>query len=414
MRWLIKHGNLFLEDCNGFRFRDMLIDQGRILEISESIHDPTASLIELNLHYYVIPGLIDLHCHLREPGQSEKETIKTGTQAAAKGGYTRITAMANTNPPISTVELFDTITDKISKEAIIPVIQAGTISQNLEGQTLSDVLKKNKCHVYSDDGFGIENPDLLVQAIKHAKQNKLILLLHEEFKDRSSPEAESDMVERDLLLSESLDYRIHFTHLSSRLSINALEKAKDRNQPFTADVTPHHLFFSDYSVFPKNPNFKVKPPICTLEDQNALIKAINDKIVQYISTDHAPHTKKEKESGYELAPYGISGFETAFSACYTALVKGKKVKMMDFIPLFTSNPAKLLGVFDQEGSLAPGKKANLMIMRRDTDHRVQESDFISKGKNSPFIGRQLQGWNEMTMLEGEIIYEDGNTRIRRR
>ena len=419
MRTLIKHGLFFIEEKNHFEISDLLIENGRIVKIAPYIDDKRASTIEINQSKcIIIPGLIDLHCHLREPGQEQKETIKTGTMAAAKGGYTRVVAMGNTTPSMSSSILYQQTLEKIKQDALIPVIQAGTITKNLEGKELSEVFKSNLSSVYSDDGKGIQDKQVMTEAIRLAKKNKVLLILHEEDRDFDDYRSESVMLKRDLELAIQESYSIHFTHLSSQESVNTLTTFTNdsKHKPcFTADTTPHHLFFSNYDTIPDDTSFKVNPPLLSVIDQKVLVEAVRKKIIQFIATDHAPHTKQEKNQSYELAPFGISGFETAFPACYTVLCKYlqtlHKVSKRKLIPLFTSNPAKLLGIFKDEGSIAVGKKANLTFIDIKNEKKVVESDLISKGKNTPFIGKHLFGWPILTMLEGEIVYEDSNSRL---
>jgi dihydroorotase len=419
MRTLIKHGLFFIEEKNHFESSDLLIEDRRIVKISPNIVDKRATNIEMNqFKCMIIPGLIDLHCHLREPGQEQKETIKTGTIAAAKGGYTRVVAMGNTTPPMSTSIQYQQTLEKIKQDALISVTQAGTITQYQEGKELSEVFKRNLSTIYSDDGKGIQDKKLMTEAIRLAKKNKVLLILHEEDTNFNDYRSESEMLKRDLELAIQEEYSVHFTHLSSQESVNALTNVSKYKPYFTADTTPHHLFFSNYDSTPDDTSFKVNPPLLSTMDQKALVEAVHENIIQYIATDHAPHTKQDKNQPYELAPFGISGFETAFPACYTVLCKYRQphqgLSRRKLIPLFTSNPAKLLGIFQDEGSIAVGKKANLTFIDTQNEKKVIESNLISKGKNTPFIGKYLFGWPILTMLEGEIVYEDRNSRLYRK
>jgi dihydroorotase len=412
MRTLIKRGNIYLEKSHRFEYTDLLIEDGRFVKIGKNIVDRSAKVIQISCsHRQILPGFIDLHCHLREPGQTHKESIKTGTIAAAKGGYTKLVAMGNTSPAMSSASIFRETLETIQKEAIIPVIQAGTISQDLEGKVLSEVFLQNMSHVYSDDGKGIQDEELMTQAVRLAKRNNSLLILHEEDCRYTDYKAESVMLERDLKIAIHENYPLHFTHLSSQESVKILFANKKSRNLFTADTTPHHLFFSAYDVVPDDTNYKVNPPLLTLDDQRALVKAIQGKLIDSIATDHAPHSKEEKNQDFKKAPCGISGFETAFPACYTKYRGSPYFTLKDLIHLFSTNPAKFLGIYDSEGSIEVGKKANLVIIDNLREKKVNESDLISRGKNTPFIGKFLRGWPILTMLEGEIVYEDSVARL---
>jgi dihydroorotase len=412
MRTLIKHARTYLGEIKRFNEVDILLEGSRIVKIKEKIKDQSAQVIQhIADSHLILPGFIDLHCHLREPGQTHKETIKSGTISAAKGGYTTIVAMGNTTPPISSASVYEDTKAIIKRDALIQVIQAGTISENLEGKKLSEVFQKNLAKVYSDDGKGIMSESLMLEAIKQAKKNKNILILHEEDTRYNDYRAESEMLRRDMKLAIQEEYPLHFTHLSSIQSLQILKQYKKWKHFFTADTTPHHLFFSDYDAKPRDTTFKVNPPILSKMDRSALRDAIYDKLIEMVATDHAPHSKEEKAKKYEDAPCGISGFETAFAACFTLNQLLLSFPIKKLINLFCSNPAKLLGLDHEIGSIEVGKKANIVIVNTKREKKVLESDLLTKGKNTPFIGKYLMGFPVLTISEGDVVYEDNSTRL---
>lgn len=424
MNILIKNGNVYDSNERAFHKVDLLIKDNLIASIGNSLDYPDCEVVNAE-GLFVLPGFIDIHCHLREPGEEEKETIHTGTRAAAKGGFTRVVAMANTTPPIDRKSIYDTVSQKIDKDALINVIQAGTITENLRGRELSSLLKEGILKVYSDDGKPISNSKVFMEALICAKENNFLLILHEEdkelsddglvnegrvsikFKMKGIPAcAESSILLRDLAIANYIDYSVHFTHLSSGQTVEILTPLKEEGFKFTTDVTPHHIFFDEDDIDPTDTSFKVNPPIRGVKDRLLLIKALKNGIINCIATDHAPHTKFEKSRDFSVAPFGISGFETAFSVSYTALVKDGFMSFEDFIPLITSAPAKILNIND-EGVISSLKKANLTIVSLES-YVLNEDMLISKGKNNPFIGFELYGFPVLTICEGKIVHKETN------
>ena len=412
MRTLIKNAQTYLGGIDAFRNVDILLENSYIVKIGENISDQTAQQIRyLNKDFVLLPGFIDMHCHLREPGQTHKETIKSGTKSAAKGGYTTVVAMGNTTPPISKASVYEDILAIIKQDALIQVIQAGTISENLEGKKLSEVFQKNLARVYSDDGKGIQDESLMVEAIRLAKQNKNLLILHEEDTRYSDFRAESKMLQRDLNIAIQENYPLHFTHLSTKQSFQLLKEYKQWKNIFSADITPHHLFFTNIDAETGDTTFKVNPPILGKDDQSALLEGIYDGLIEIIATDHAPHSKEEKAKKYKDAPCGITGFETAFASCFTKTSLLTNLTLNRLIDFFTCNPAKLLGINEEVGSIEVGKKANIVIIDLKKEKIVLESDLLTHGKNTPFIGKYLKGFPVSTIYEGNVVYEDSNTRV---
>lgn len=421
MSIIIDHGLVYDSDQNTFHTTSIYIENGLIREISDSLKVHDAEVIDAS-GYYVLPGLIDLHSHLREPGETHKETIRTGTQAAAKGGYTHIIAMANTKPPLSCQEAYSEILQTIHEQSVISVTQAGTITDQMEGETLSPLLLSSSLKIYSDDGKGVASASLLKKALMIAKESGALLILHEEDAHISqkgvvhdgiasagsglptiSSLSESAPIMRDLLIAKEVDYPLHFTHISSQTSVALLQSAHSLHYPYSADVTPHHLFFSDESISLQDSNYKMKPPIRSESDREALIQGLLDGSIQAIATDHAPHTAEEKQRSFLEAPFGIIGLETAFAACYTALVLRKQIPFETIIPWLTSNPASIVGL-SNEGSIRIGNLGNLALISLE-ERVITPNSFQSKSTNSPFIGKKLTGFPIMTVYKGTVIYE---------
>ncbi|HOJ16070.1 MAG: dihydroorotase [Caldisericia bacterium] len=424
MNIIIKNGNVYDSKERAFHKVDLLIKDNLIASIGNNLDYSDFELINAE-SFFVLPGFIDIHCHLREPGEEDKETIYTGTRAAAKGGFTRVVSMANTTPPIDSKSIYDLVSQKIEKDALINVNQAGTITENLRGRELSPLLKEGILKVYSDDGKAISNSKVFMEALECAKVNGSLLILHEEDKELSDDGlvndgniskrfrmkgipacAESSILLRDLAISNYVDFPVHFTHLSSGQTVDILSPLKEEGINFTTDVTPHHLFFDEDDIDPTDTSFKVNPPIRSEKDRLSLIKGIKNGVINCIATDHAPHTKFEKSRDFSVAPFGISGIETAFSVSYTSLVKDGFMSFEDFIPLMTSEPAKILNIND-EGEIFILKKANLTIVNLER-YVLNEDKLISKGKNNPFIGFELYGFPVLTICEGRIVYAETN------
>ena len=421
MSIIIENGYLYDSEKKSFHQNSLFIHDGVVREISKNLEVQGAETIDAS-GCYVLPGLIDLHTHLREPGETHKETIHSGTLAAARGGYTHIVAMGNTKPPVSTKEIYRTIQQIIREKAVISVTQAGTITDYLEGKKLSPLLLEASLPVYSDDGKGVASSTLLKEALTIAKSIGAVLILHEEDANISqngvihdglkavgsgyptiSSLSESAPIMRDLLIAKEVGYPLHFTHISSQTSVEMLKTSKSLQYPYSADVTPHHLFFSDDTISLTDTNYKMKPPIRAKADREALIQGLLDETIQVVATDHAPHSQEEKQRSFLEAPFGIIGLETAFAAVYTALVLEKKIPFETIIPWFTSNPAKILG-FSEEGSIRVGATANITLIALE-EQMVSRNLFQSKSHNSPFIGKKLSGFPVITIFQGKVVYE---------
>ncbi len=421
--WII-NGKVFDADTRSFTAKSILFQNQTITAITDEVPDSSDQVIDAQ-DGYVLPGFIDIHAHLREPGGEDKETVLSGTLAAAKGGYTTLLAMPNTQPPMDNESILHTLVESIKKHSVIDVIPSGCITSGQQGKSFSELFSKGLLSFYTDDGKGLENSKLFLEAVKHAKNNHLHLLLHEEDSQLSGngvvhegylsqtyglpgiPYAsESAILARDLVIANSEQYAVHFTHLSAQQSLDFLECARNKSLLFTCDTTPHHVFFDEEAVDINNTSFKVNPPLRSRQDRMAIIKGIQSGLIDCIGTDHAPHVAIEKKRGFLLAPFGISGIETSFAVLYTALVLPGYLSLEDLIPLLTSKPAMILGLKDR-GKLAPGYLADITLIK--LEKRIfSEADLISKGKNCPYIGFSLTGWPTKTIHHGQLIYETNN------
>ncbi|MCK5848197.1 MAG: dihydroorotase [Caldisericia bacterium] len=437
---IIKGGNVFIDAQHGFVKKDVLIKNGYISNLSDCLEGNNISE-DKNIESvdatdkFVLPGFIDIHCHLRDPGQTHKETTLTGTKSAAAGGFTYVVAMANTSPIIDTYELWKSTSSHQKTEGVIKISQAGAITEKFSGEILSEIfLKSSKLvssgdkHdtpiVFSDDGCGFNNPQLFKEAASLAKKAGFLLLLHEENlslvnkgvihdgeKSKKlnlpgiSSSSESVCVARDLIISHEVDYSPHFTHLSSKQSIDVLIGLAQSNYKFSADTTPHHLFFSDKDIDGTSTNFKVNPPIRSIHDQNALKEAIRQGLIECFATDHAPHSAKEKDTGFTNAPFGAIAFETAFGALYSSLVIPGWISFPQLVSMLTHKPASLLHL-ENSGYIKPGFVGDISIV--DLHKWTVKDAFASKSNNSPFIGKTLSGRVLKTISEGAIVYDREN------
>lgn len=375
----------------------------------------------------VCPGLIDLHTHLREPGYEEKETIASGARAAARGGFTTIACMPNTNPPLDSQTAIEYIKTTAEAEAIVRVLPIGCISKGQKGQELTEMGELAAAGViaFSDDGLPALNSYIMRQALDYSRAFDLPVIDHCEDTTlteggqmnegvvsnklglRGIPNAAEDIiVARDLALAQLTSGWLHIAHVSTAGSVELIRRAKEKGIKVTAEATPHHLTLTEERVIGYDTKAKVNPPLRTEKDIEALIQGLNDNTIDIIATDHAPHTEGDKLCEFAQAPFGISGLETALGSLMK-LVHGKKISLPALIAKLTYEPAKILG--DKQGklgTLAVGANADVTVFDTEREWVVDTKDFASKGRNTPLEGEKLKGKVIATIYQGKIVYKD--------
>ncbi len=402
--------------------KDILIEKNKIVQIDDDIVCIDAKVIDVEKNL-VSPGFIDMHAHLREPGYTHKETIKTATKAAVHGGYTTICAMPNTNPVIDTNDKVIDFLKKVKKDAFCKVKTFGAITKNLNDTKLVDIQKmsENVCG-FSNDGLGIQSASVMYSAMEEVKKSENFIAAHCEDESmlfggyvhkgaKSYIEGWKDIhslseilhVVRDILLSEVTGCRYHVCHISAKESIKAIREAKGKGINVTCEVTPHHLILSDTSI--SSAQYKMNPPLRSIEDKYTLLSALLDGTIDVIATDHAPHTEEEKSKGLKEAPFGIVGLETAFPLIYTNIVKTGFASHTQIIEWFSVNPSKILNL--KYGHIVENRIADLTIIDIKTKKMINTNDFQSMGKNTPFEGYECTGFPIITIVDGQIIYEKG-------
>jgi dihydroorotase len=380
----------------------------------------------------VCPGFVDLHCHLRQPGFEDKETIATGSQAAARGGFTTICCMPNTNPPLDNPVTIDYVKSTAASEAVVRILPIGCISKGRKGEELAPMAELTSAGAvaFSDDGKPVLNSNLMRQALEHSCVLGLPIIDHSE--DTSLTEgglmnegiistrlglrgipaaAEEIMIARDLILAHLTGARLHIAHVSTEGSVDLIRRAKEKGIMVTAEVTPHHLTLTEERVIGYNTNAKVNPPLRTKQDTQALLQGLKEKVIDAIATDHAPHTEADKLVDFALAPFGISGFETALGSLLS-LVHDGQLTLNTLISKLTCEPSKIIAnKYGKLGSLEVGAPADVTIFDPDMEWMVDTKAFVSKGKNTPLAGSKLKGRVVATISQGRLVYKDDSITI---
>jgi dihydroorotase len=415
----------------------LLVAEGRIAWLGKGEATPPKTDYEvLDAQGLVVcPGLIDLHCHLRQPGYEEKETIASGTKAAARGGFTTICCMPNTNPPLDNQTAIEYIKAKAAAEAVVRVLAIGCISKGRKGQELAEMGELAAAGVvaFSDDGEPVLSSHIMRQALDYSRAFDLPVIDHCEDTAlteggqmnegvlsarlglRGIPNAAEDiMVARDLALAQLTGGRLHIAHATTEGAVELIRRAKEKGIRVTAEVTPHHLTLTEERVIGYNTNAKVNPPLRTERDIEALIQGLNDNTIDIIATDHAPHTEGDKLCEFALAPFGISGLETALGSLM-GLVHNKKLSLATLIAKLTYEPAKIIGNKQGKlGTLAVGAPADVTIFDPNLEWVVDTRDFASKGKNTPLVGEKLKGKVIATLYQGKVVYKDKTIKLKQR
>lgn len=420
---LIKNGTLVRPECMTMEQKSIVVEDGRIKEIGEGYQDADFEQVIDAKGMMVAPGLIDVHVHFRDPGFTYKEDTITGANAAKKGGFTTIITMANTKPAVDNVETLEYLLNK-GKETGIHVIPSAAISKGLKGEELVNMeeLKAHGAIGFTDDGIPLMSETLVAEAMKEAKRLNVPLSFHDEdqnFIENSgvnkgvvseklglggaSALAEDILVARDGMLALATGCTVNIQHISSKHSVSLVKMYKEMGASIFAEATPHHFSLDEAAVLEHGTLAKMNPPLRTKEDQQAIIEGLKDGTIDIIATDHAPHTKEEKEKPFTQAPSGIIGLETSLALGITNLVKKGHLTMPELIAKMTLNPAKLYQL--DYGTLEPGKCADLVIF--DPDEQWTVDGFVSKASNSPFLGATLNGKVHYTICNGKVVYEEG-------
>lgn len=419
--YLIKNARLIKKD-NGTVVQDIMIHEGKIIRIADVIEADCESYDAKNC--LVIPGGIDVHVHLREPGYTHKETIKTGTMAAAKGGYTTIMAMPNVLPYPDNVEVMIAYQKKIKQDALVNVYPYACITKAEAGREIVDMeaLKALGVTAFSDDGVGVQHVDMMCEAMSQAKIHDVMIVAHTEdmhYRKKTAcmhegkrnkqmqlvgipSECEWKQVERDLKLAYELKAKYHICHMSAKESVALLRKYQAMGADVSGEVTTHHLLLCEDDV--KDANDKMNPPLRSKADREALLEGIADGTIRIIANDHAPHSEEEKAKGMVESPFGIVALETSIPLLYTHFVKSGIWTLEQFQNLISTNPAKRFG-FASKGKIKEGFDADLVVLG-NSKQAIDKSKFVSKGKNTPFDGWVCEGFPMMTMVNGKIVYRE--------
>ena len=423
MKTLIKGGRVIDPASGKDGIYDILIEDDRIADVAGSISAEADKVIDAS-GYYVMPGLIDLHVHFREPGFEHKETIRTGAMAAAKGGFTSVCPMPNTRPAVDNVDTLQYIIDKAKDVTKVNILPIAAITAGQEGEFLTDIEKLHEAGAValSEDGKSVMNARVYRQAMRLAAEVGIPIFAHCEDKNlvaRGVMNAgarakqlglygimnavEDTIVARDILLAKNTGAQLHLCHCSTADSVRMVQLAKEAGLPVTAEVCPHHFTLTEDDVDGTDSNYKMNPPVRTKADRDALIQGLASDIMDVISTDHAPHHKSEKDLPFAEAPFGIVGLETSVALTMTELVHKGHITPMQMAEKMSYNAAKIIGI--DKGTLLPGRIADITIIDPDKEYVIDSSTFVSMGKNQPFDGKKVKGEVRYTLVGGEVIYE---------
>lgn len=412
MSILLKNGKVYLNESTAVR--DVLIKDGKIIDIAEDISEEKAKETVSCDNCLLLPGFIDVHVHFREPGFEYKETIKTGSESAAAGGFTTVCTMPNLDPAPWDMTGLKVQMQAIKNDACMRVIPYGRITRPGEGGSLVADLEDMAPYVFafSDDGAGVQQDELMEEAMQRAKTLGKIIVAHSEDTNYApdDPRSEWKQVERDLELVAKTGCSYHVCHVSTKESIKLIAEGKKSGLDVTCETAPHYLVFSRADIESRiwelgsasGGRFKMNPPIRTEQDKEALLMAVADGTVDMIATDHAPHSPEEKAGGFEKSMNGILGLETAFPVMYTSLVEGGVIEMPRLIELMSTNPAKRFSI--EGGAMEAGKAADIAVVDLDEEFHIDPETFKSKGRSTPFEGMKVHGKVKCTVSSGEIVY----------
>lgn len=424
MSYLIKNG--FILTSTGERVQQDIRVKGEVIQAIGHLEREDGEEVIDAAGLFVSPGLIDLHVHLREPGGEKKETIETGSKAAARGGYTTIAAMPNTRPVPDTKEQMEWLMNRIKETSSVRVLPYASITTRQIGEEMTDfaALKEAGAFAFTDDGVGIQTAGMMYEAMKkaasldqaivaHCEDNSLIYggCVHEgEFSKANGLNGipsicESVHIARDVLLAEAANCHYHVCHISTKESVRVVRDAKKAGIRVTAEVSPHHLLLCDTDIPGLDTNYKMNPPLRGTEDREALIEGLLDGTIDFIATDHAPHTEEEKNETMQRAPFGIVGLETAFPLLYTRFVKTGEWTLKELVDYMTIKPAEAFSL--PYGKLEEGHIADITLIDLNKEMAIDKKSFLSKGQNTPFDKLTVSGWPVMTLASGKVVYEEG-------
>ncbi|MDO8602490.1 MAG: dihydroorotase [Candidatus Omnitrophota bacterium] len=423
MKLLIKNGHVIDPGNKIDGVMDILVEGEKISKVAKCIDNKADAIIDA-AGKIVIPGIVDMHVHLREPGREDKETVFSGTMAAAKGGVTSVLCMPNTSPSLDSTKVVKILGDIIRETANVDVFVCGAITVGRAGKELVNIgdLKKEGIIAISDDGASVDSDGLMSKALKDAKKEKVLVICHSEDKALSgkglvnrgfistrlglrgiSKEAEYKRVSRDIKLAEDSDAVVHIAHVSCAESVEIIKRAKKKGVKVTAETAPHYFSLNEEDLLDYNTNMKINPPLRTKDDILAIKQGLKDGTIDIIASDHAPHTESEKEIEFEYAEFGSTGLETELAVGATELVNSGILTWSELIRKMSLNPAMVLGI--DKGTLGVNKAADIAIISPNKEWVVKKEDFVSKSKNSAFIGRKLKGIVEYTIYKGKVTYK---------
>lgn len=425
MRVLIKNGHV-LDPATGVDgICDVLTEDQRIIGVKEHIEEQADRVIDAK-GCYVMPGFIDLHVHLRDPGLEYKETLETGGKAATHGGVTTVCAMPNTKPVIDTKERVEDVHTRAKEDSPVHVIQLGAVTVGQAGEELADIegMAEAGCHAISEDGKSVMNASLYREGMRRAAASGIAVFAHCEdihmveggvMNADQKAEAlglkgitnavEDVIVARDILLAKETGVQLHLCHCSTADSVRMVAEAKRDGLPVTAEVCPHHFIMTTDDITEDDGNFKMNPPLRSKADVEALREGLKNNIMDVIATDHAPHAEQEKDKSMKDAAFGIVGLETSAALTYTELVETGVLTPMQMAEKMSYNPAKILGLSEEKGSISEGKIADIVIFDPSKEYEIDKHTFFSKGKNTPFHGRKVKGEVRCTIVDGVPVYE---------
>ena len=400
MKMLIKNGRIIDPASNTDEVKDLLVTDGIIEKVAKDIDDASDSIIDAK-GCFVMPGLIDIHVHFREPGFEHKETIRTGARAAARGGFTTVCPMPNTKPVIDSVEMVEYIRNKAEEVTDINILPIASITAGQDGEYLTDFenLKEAGAVAVSEDGKSVMNLAArgVMNAGNHARELGFYGIMNA---------VEDIIVARDILLAKNTGAKLHICHCSTEDSVRMIADAKKEGMDITAEVTPHHFTLTEDAITEDDANYKMNPPLRTRKDVDKLIEGLKSGVIDCIATDHAPHHKTEKERGFVDAPFGITGLETSVALTITELVKKGVLTPLQMAERMSYTPAKIIGI--DKGTLLPGKAADITIIDPDKEYVIDSNTFASKGHNTPFDGKKVSGQVRYTIVSGKVVYSNNN------